>query len=97
MSAAAEELPAGDAGLLVAADASQSFSSSCMSPPPAVDYLRPIIADGDTGHGGLTSVMRLTKLMVEAGAAAIHLEDQKPGSTTPHSHTYSTQAPHIAA
>ena len=53
--------------------------------PPPVDYLRPIIADGDTGHGGLTSVMRLTKLMVEAGAAGIHLEDQKPGPIcTPH-------------
>ena len=47
--------------------------------PPFVDYYCPIIADGDTGHGGLTSVMRLTKLMVEAGAAAIHFEDQRPG------------------
>jgi isocitrate lyase len=32
---------------------------------PYVDYLRPIIADGDTGHGGLTAVMKLTKMMVE--------------------------------
>jgi isocitrate lyase len=36
---------------------------------PFVDYYRPIIADGDTGHGGLTAVMRLTKLMIESGAA----------------------------
>ena len=44
-----------------------------------VDYLRPIIADGDTGHGGITAVMKLTKLLIEAGAAGIHFEDQKPG------------------
>ena len=47
---------------------------------PAVDYLAPIIADGDTGHGGLTAVMKLTKSFIERGAAGIHLEDQKPGT-----------------
>lgn len=45
-----------------------------------VDYLRPIVADGDTGHGGMTAVMRLTKLMVDAGAAGIHFEDQRHGA-----------------
>mmetsp|Transcript_12606 Transcript_12606/g.24472 ORF Transcript_12606/g.24472 Transcript_12606/m.24472 type:complete len:622 (+) Transcript_12606:62-1927(+) len=45
-----------------------------------VDYLRPIIADGDTGHGGMTAVMRLTKSMVDAGAAGIHFEDQRHGA-----------------
>lgn len=30
------------------------------------------------GHGGLSAVMKLTKLFVEAGAAGVHFEDQKP-------------------
>lgn len=37
-----------------------------------IDYLRPIIADGDTGHGGITAIMKLTKMFVERGAAGIH-------------------------
>lgn len=61
-------------------EARRSMTASERASTPAVDFLRPIIADADTGHGGLTAVMRLTKMFVEAGAAGIHFEDQKPGT-----------------
>ncbi|KAK9897363.1 isocitrate lyase and phosphorylmutase [Cystobasidium minutum MCA 4210] len=44
-----------------------------------IDYLRPIICDGDTGHGGLSTVMKLAKQFGEAGASAVHFEDQLHG------------------
>ncbi|KAL1916280.1 uncharacterized protein VTP21DRAFT_5897 [Calcarisporiella thermophila] len=42
---------------------------------PYVDFLRPLVADADTGHGGITANMKLAKMFVERGAAATHLED----------------------
>ena len=65
-------------------DRKQRLDRSYMSPEereesPWVDFFRPIIADGDTGHGGLTAVMKLTKMFIEKGAAGVHFEDQKPG------------------
>jgi len=47
---------------------------------PVVDYLNPIIADADTGHGGITATMKLAKMFIENGAGGIHIEDQKPGT-----------------
>lgn len=41
----------------------------------AVDYLAPIIADGDMGFGPLTSTMKMAKSFVEAGVAMIHVDD----------------------
>jgi len=47
---------------------------------PEIDFMRPIIADADAGHGGLSAVLKLTKMFIEAGAAGIHIEDQKTGT-----------------
>lgn len=41
-----------------------------------VDWMVPIIADAEAGFGGLLNVHELMKSYIEAGAAAIHLEDQ---------------------
>ena len=43
--------------------------------PPTEDYMNPIIADADTGHGGLTATMKLAKMFIENGAAGIHIEE----------------------
>lgn len=58
---------------------SQQKTAEERAKTPYVDYFRPIIADGDTGHGGLTAVMKLAKLFAENGAAAVHFEDQMHG------------------
>ncbi len=46
---------------------------------PYVDYMAPIVADGDMGFGTLTSTMKLAKAFVEAGVAMIHVDDLAMG------------------
>ena len=42
----------------------------------AVDYLQPIVADAEAGFGGVLNAFELMKMMIEAGAAGVHFEDQ---------------------
>ncbi|GEL06735.1 isocitrate lyase [Salisediminibacterium halotolerans] len=41
-----------------------------------IDYFAPIVADMEAGFGGPLNVYEMTKAMIEAGAAGVHLEDQ---------------------
>jgi isocitrate lyase len=41
-----------------------------------IDWFAPIVADAEAGFGGSLNVFELTKAMIEAGAAGVHLEDQ---------------------
>ena len=41
-----------------------------------IDFFVPIIADAEAGFGGALNAFELMKAMIEAGAAAVHFEDQ---------------------
>jgi isocitrate lyase len=41
-----------------------------------IDYLVPIVADAEAGFGGNLNAFELMKMMIEAGAAGVHFEDQ---------------------
>ncbi|GAA2059743.1 isocitrate lyase [Streptomyces cheonanensis] len=40
------------------------------------DWLVPVVADAEAGFGGPLNAFELTKALIEAGAAAVHFEDQ---------------------
>ena len=42
----------------------------------SIDWLAPIIADAEAGFGGPLNAFELMKSFIEAGAAAVHFEDQ---------------------
>src|SRR5271166_6067241 len=42
----------------------------------SIDWMLPIVADAEAGFGGVLNAFELTKNMIEAGAAAVHFEDQ---------------------
>jgi isocitrate lyase len=42
----------------------------------SVDYFAPIVADAESGFGGVLNAYELMRSMIEAGAAGVHYEDQ---------------------
>ncbi|TRM11619.1 isocitrate lyase [Lentibacillus cibarius] len=42
----------------------------------SIDWFAPIVADAEAGFGGQLNVFELMKAMIEAGASAVHFEDQ---------------------
>jgi isocitrate lyase len=48
----------------------------CVEGGPSRDWLVPIVADAEAGFGGPLNAYELTWAMIEAGAAAVHFEDQ---------------------
>lgn len=42
----------------------------------STDWFAPIVADAEAGFGGQLNVFELMKAMIEAGASAVHFEDQ---------------------
>ena len=58
------------------ADQIQAMERHQRKSDAAIDYFVPIIADAEAGFGGPLNVFELMKAMIEAGAAAVHFEDQ---------------------
>ncbi len=42
----------------------------------SIYWFAPLVADAEAGFGGVLNAFELTKALIEAGAAAVHLEDQ---------------------
>jgi isocitrate lyase len=42
----------------------------------SIDWMLPIVADAEAGFGGVLNAFELMKALIEAGAAAVHFEDQ---------------------
>jgi isocitrate lyase len=58
------------------ADQIQTMESADGIATTSLDFFVPIIADAEAGFGGSLNVFELMKAMIEAGAAAVHFEDQ---------------------
>ncbi|KAI1333757.1 isocitrate lyase [Xylariaceae sp. FL0016] len=55
------------------------FSEADRESLECVDYMLPIVADGDMGFGTLTGCMKMARSFVESGVAMIHIDDLAMG------------------
>ena len=63
-------------GIRVSEIAHMEIKDGDMKSKDRVDYMLPIIADGEAGFGGPLNVFELAKKFIRAGAAGVHFEDQ---------------------
>jgi isocitrate lyase len=54
----------------------EAYDHAETSEMPNIDYYLPVIADCEAGFGGALNAYELTLSCIEAGAAAVHFEDQ---------------------
>ena len=61
---------------LMRADQIQSMEAADGKSAGDTDWFAPIVADAESGFGGVLNAFELMKSMIEAGAAGVHFEDQ---------------------
>ncbi|HEX7249863.1 MAG TPA: isocitrate lyase [Burkholderiales bacterium] len=61
---------------LMRADQIQTMEAADGKKAGDVDWFAPIVADAESGFGGVLNAFELMKAMIEAGAAGVHFEDQ---------------------
>mmetsp|Transcript_48761 Transcript_48761/g.95328 ORF Transcript_48761/g.95328 Transcript_48761/m.95328 type:complete len:170 (+) Transcript_48761:382-891(+) len=75
--ASASRLGAPDAGILTLSEMEDAARCAV-----AAAGRTPVIADGDTGHGGLSNVRRTVRGLARAGCGGVSVEDQVRSRTT---------------
>jgi isocitrate lyase len=61
---------------LLRADQIQTMEAANGKTAGDIDWLAPIVADAESGFGGVLNAFELMRSMIEAGAAGVHYEDQ---------------------
>jgi isocitrate lyase len=61
---------------LARADQIQTMEAADGKKGADIDWFAPIVADAESGFGGVLNAFELMKAMIDAGAAGVHFEDQ---------------------
>jgi isocitrate lyase len=61
---------------LMRADQIQTMEAADGKKGADIDWFAPIVADAESGFGGVLNAFELMKAMIDAGAAGVHFEDQ---------------------